>query len=151
MDKYEALSKPVARCISKLSNQIRRRIDALASKDEFSGAQGRVLHFILSQPEELFQRDVEEEFGLRPPTATEILKKMEQNGLIRREPTAYDARLKQIIVSEKAMQYQKPVMDGLMQLEEDLTEGISKEELAVFLQVVEKMTENMERAGMQQP
>lgn len=140
----KSLSKPVARCISKLSNQIRRRIEALASKDEFSGAQGRVLHFILSQQEELFQRDVEEEFGFRPPTATEILKKMEQNGLIRRQAAAYDARRKQIIVSEKAMKYQDQVMDGLMRLEEDLTQGISEEELQIFLRVIEKMTENLE-------
>lgn len=137
------LSKPAARYVSKLSNKIRRKIDALASGGDFSGAQGRVLHFILSQPEELFQKDIEEEFGLRPPTATEILKKMEQNGLIRRESAAHDGRLKRIIVSQKAMQYKEQVMDGLNQLEEELTAGISKKDMDTFYQVMEKMLENM--------
>lgn len=135
--------KPAARCIGKLSNQIRRRIDALASKGAFSGAQGRALHFILSQPEELFQKDIEEEFGLRPSTATELLKKMEQNGLIRRETSGYDGRRKRIIASSKAVQYKDQVMEGLEQLEEDLTRGISEEDMDTFYRVIDKMLENV--------
>lgn len=138
-----SLSKSAARYISKLSNKIRRRIDSFSSKGDFSGAQGRVLHFILAQTEDVFQKDIEEEYGLRPPTATELLKKMEQNGLIRREVTAYDARLKRIIASEKATGYREQVVEDLTGLETDLTKGITSEELDIFFRVVEKMLDNM--------
>ena len=35
--------------ISKLSNKIRRKMDAFSTKESFSGSQGRVLHFLLAQ------------------------------------------------------------------------------------------------------
>lgn len=138
-----SLSRSAAHSIGKLSNKIRRRIDAFASKGEFSGAQGRVLHFILAQNDDIFQKDIEEEYGLRPPTATELLKKMEQNGLIRREVTSYDGRLKRIIASEKALKYKETVVHDLAGLEAELTHGLTPEELETFFRVVEKMTDNL--------
>lgn len=137
------MTRSAAHSIGKLSNKIRRRIDAFASKGEFSGAQGRVLHFILAQNDDIFQKDIEEEYGLRPPTATELLKKMEQNGLIRREVTSYDGRLKRIIASEKALKYKETVVHDLAGLEAELTHGLTPEELETFFRVVEKMTDNL--------
>lgn len=137
------MTRSAAYSIGKLSNKIRRRIDAFASKGEFSGAQGRVLHFILAQNDDIFQKDIEVEYGLRPPTATELLKKMEQNGLIRREVTSYDGRLKRIIASEKALKYKETVVHDLAGLEAELTHGLTPEELETFFRVVEKMTDNL--------
>lgn len=132
-----------ARYISKLSNKLRRKIDAFSSKKNFSGSQGRVLHFLLAQAGDVFQKDIEEEYGLRPPTATELLKKMEQNGLIHREATVGDARLKRIVVSEKAMQYKDIVIEDITNLENELTRDISENEMEVFFKVIEKMLENI--------
>lgn len=139
----ERLSKSTARYIGKLSNKIRRKIDTFTSKEEFSGSQGKVLHFLLAQTSDVFQKDIEEEYGLRPSTATELLKKMEKNGLIYREVTSYDARLKKIIVSEKALKYKEQVIHDLSGLEDELTKGISTQDLNVFFDVLEKMLENL--------
>lgn len=135
--------KAVGRCISKLSNQIRRRLDSFSTKSGVSGSQGRVLHFVLAQPEDVFQRDIEQEFNMRPPSATELLKVMERNGLIRRESIAQDARLKKIIVTEKAAGLVGQVFPDLEELERDLTKGISPEHLEVFYQVIGQMSENL--------
>ncbi len=135
--------KHAARFVSKLSNKLRRKIDAFSGREHFSGSQGRVLHFILAQTDDVFQKDIEEEFSLRPSTATELLKKMEHNGLIRREAMAYDARKKKIIVSGKALQYKDAVVNDINSLEEELTRDISGEDLAVFFRVIEKMLENI--------
>ena len=135
--------KHAAHYINKLSNKLRRKIDAFPSRAALSGSQGRALHFILAQNHDVFQKDIEEEFGLRPPTATQLLKKMEQDGLIHREVTAEDGRLKRIVVSEKALQYKDVVIADIMNLEELLTKDISQEEMKVFFKVVEKMMENV--------
>lgn len=135
--------RAAGRCISKLSNQIRRRLDAFSAKSGVSGSQGRVLHFILAQPEDVFQRDIEQEFNMRPPSASELLKQMEKNGLIRRESMAQDARLKKIIVTEKAAGLIGQVFPDLEALEQDLTKGISPEQLEVFFQVIGRMSENL--------
>lgn len=132
-----------AHSINKLSNQLRRKIDASSSAKELSGAQGRVLHFLLAQKEDIFQKDIEEEFSLRAPTATELLKKMERSGLIYREPLASDARRKRIIVSEKALQFQEMVMEDIDALERELTKGISEEDLKTFFKVMDQMMNNL--------
>ncbi|CVI70214.1 MarR family protein [Clostridiales bacterium CHKCI001] len=139
----QSLSRSAARYVSKLSNKIRRHTNAFSLNGALSGAQGRILHFILAQTDDIFQKDIEEEYSLRPSSATEILKKMEQNGLIHREPTSYDGRLKKIIPSEKAIHYQKQVITDLTKLEHDLTKDIDPEQLEVFFQVMEKMLKNL--------
>lgn len=136
-------NKHAARYISKLSNKLRRKIDAFSSRENFSGSQGRVLHFILAQSTDVFQKDIEEEYSLRPSTATVLLNKMEKNGLICRESTENDARLKRIIVSEKALQYKDIIMKDIINLEEELTKDISQKDLDIFFSVVEKMLDNI--------
>ena len=110
----------------------------------FSGAQGRTLHFLLAHTKsDIFQKDIEEEFGLRPPTATALLKELEQRGLIRKEPVPYDARKKKIVVTEEALQYKDCVLKGLKELDQKLTAGISDEEMQVFFYVTGKMLDNL--------
>lgn len=139
-----SLTRSAARYVSKLSNKLRRRLDALSSRKEFSGSQGRALHFLLAQPGDVFQKDLEEEYSIRPPTATEMLKRMEENGLITREPVPYDNRLKKIVVTEKALTYRQQVVDDLTDLEETLTAGISDADLEVFFSVMETMMRNLD-------
>lgn len=138
-----SLAKSAARYVSKLSNKLRRKMDMLSSRKEFSGSQGRVLHFLLTQTEDVFQKDIEEEYSIRPSTATELLKKMEANELIRREPVAYDNRLKKIVLTDKALMYRQQVVEDLTELEETLTKGISEEDLRIFFDVIEKMMDNL--------
>ena len=138
-----SLTKSGARYVSKLSNKLRRKMDMLSSRKEFSGSQGRALHFLLAQTEDVFQNDIEEEYSLRPSTATELLKQMEKNGLILREPVPYDNRLKKIVLTDKALTYRQQVVDDLTDLEEKLIEGISEEDLNIFFRVIEKMMDNL--------
>lgn len=136
-------SPSAGRYLGQLSNKIRRRMDTFNFNGEFSGAQGKILHFMLAQSEDVFQRDIEETFSLRPPTASEILKKMEQNGLISRQPVSYDARLKKIVLLPKALQYKNRVTHDLACFEEELAHGISPEDMKVFYRVVEQMLNNL--------
>lgn len=138
-----SLTKSAARYVSKLSNKLRRKLDMLSSRKEFSGSQGRTLHFLLAQTEDVFQKDIEEEFSIRPSTATELLKQMEANGLIRREPVAYDNRLKKIVLTDKALMYKQQVVEDLTSLEKTLTKGISEDDMKVFFEVIEKMMDNL--------
>ena len=132
-----------ARYVSKLSNKLRRRIDAFSTRGQMSGSQGRVPHFLLAQRDEVYQKDIEDEFSLRPSTATELLKKMERDGLIRREAVSRDARLKRIVVTDKALAYRQAVMADILGLEGELTRGIAPEDMAVFFRVMEQMLDNM--------
>ncbi len=138
-----SLTRSAARYVSKLSNQLRRKLDMLSSRKEFSGSQGRTLHFLLAQTQDVFQKDIEEEYSIRPSTATELLKQMEKNGLIVREPVAYDNRLKKIVLTDKALIYRQQVVEDLTELEKRLVKDISEADLEIFFQVIEKMMDNL--------
>lgn len=138
-----SLRQSAARSIGRLNNQLRRRIELLSAKKEFSGSQGRTLHFLLAQTDDVFQKDIEEEYGIRPPTATELLKQMEKKGLLTREPVPYDNRLKKIVLTDKALQYQEQVVADLTELEEALTRDIPEEKMQVFFEVMRKMMDNL--------
>ena len=138
-----SFTQNATRYISKLSNKLLRKFDMLSSRKEFSGSQGRTLRFLLSQTEDIYQKDIEEEYSIRPSTATQLLKQMEKNGLIIREPEAYDNRLKKIVVTDKALLYKQQVIEDLTTLEETLIKGISETDLQVFFRVTEKMMDNL--------
>ena len=139
------MKETVGRSVGMLSNLIRRHFSTFSFQGTLSGAQGKTLHFILVRGQEcdVFQKDIEEEYSLRPPTATKLLKDMEKNGLIYRESVPYDARLKRIVATQKAMQYQDLIRQSLEETEDRLTSRISPQELAVFFRVINQIIRNM--------
>ena len=70
--------------INQISNRLRRRSRAIQETIGISGAQGNILNYILveSQNRSVYQKDIEQEFGLRPFTATEALKSLKKNELM---------------------------------------------------------------------
>ena len=90
--------------INKISNRLRRRSKKIQESIGISGAKGNILNYILVESENhpVYQKEIEEEFGLRPSTATETLKNLEQAGLICRVPESEDGRYKKIVFTEQA-------------------------------------------------
>ncbi len=94
--------------------------------------------------EDVFQRDFEKACGVRRSTATSILQLMEKNGLIVREAVPYDARLKKITLTEKALQLHRRVEATFDALEETLRGALSEEELCCFFSVLFKIQKEVE-------
>lgn len=141
------MNKDIGRIISILSNQLKRHIDTNAAIHGYTGVQGRILNYIMmeSAQRELFQKDIEEEFGMRCSTATGILKLLEKNGLLKRVSVPYDARLKKIIVTELGMQKRELIMQDICSIEEKLRNGISPQDLNTFQKVMEQLSKNLEQ------
>ena len=134
--------------INRISNRLRRRSAAVQETIGISSTQGLILDFILveSQKRSVYQKDIEEEFDLRPSTATETLKLMEKKQLIRREPEEKDGRYKRIVFTEKAEGIRKQLKEEIETSESILLSGISREEQEQFLKIAKKMLENLEKA-----
>lgn len=141
------MKEDIGKMISVLSNQIKRYIDRHTSECGLTGVQGRILHFILvkSSQDEVFQKDIEEEFNLRRSTATGILQLMEKNGVLRREKVPYDARLKSLIPTSKALELKKKVDMDIQNLEELLRKNIDPEKMDIFFKVMEQMSKNLDK------
>ena len=132
--------------INQISNRLRRRSRAIQETIGISGAQGNILNYILveSQNRSVYQKDIEEEFGLRPSTATEALKSLEKNELIRREPDLEDGRYKKIVFTEKAEQIEVVLRSEIEESEAILLRGVTEKEQQEFLRIAEKMLQNLD-------
>lgn len=132
--------------IKSMSNQIKRYIDYHAAKNnETTGMQNGIIHFIGSSAKDVYQKDIEEEFNVRRSTATGLLQLMEKNGLIEKTQVAHDARLKKISLTEKSEAIHRDAQATFEQVEKELTEGISQEELDVFFDVLDKVSSNISK------
>ena len=69
---------------------------------------------------------------------------METHGLITKEAVHYDARLKKIVLTDKALEIHKQIENNINELEETLSRGITPEEQEIFFKVIEKIKANLE-------
>ena len=68
---------------------------------------------------------------------------MEKNGLIIRQPVPYDARLKKIILTDKAIELHDKIDRDIEEIEKRAVKGISEEELDLFFATAEKIKKNL--------
>lgn len=132
--------------INKISHRLRRRSQAVQESIGISEAQGRILNYIIAEGarRSVYQKDIEEEFDLRPPTASSILRSLEKQEMISRVPDETDGRLKKIVFTEKADKIRSALTEEIVETERRLLQGISEEEQHMFLRLAEKMFHNLE-------
>lgn len=138
----------VGRLLHILSHSMRRHNPTeVMENDDLTTMQKHVLKFILLETmhRDLYQKDVEEEFQVRKPTATGILKLMEKNGYIYRESARQDARLKRIVPTEKAENIRPAILRDIEKNEAAMVEGIPKEDVELCKQVLWQMYENRKK------
>ncbi len=134
--------------IRRLSNYIRRDIEKSSTSGKFvlpKGVNGWAINYFYdNRDKEVFQRDFENRFSIRRSTASNILKTMEQNGFIQRVSVESDARLKRIILTDKAIKIHEEIMRDIKRRELKLRKGISEEEIDQFLSMVNRFIANLE-------
>lgn len=133
----------IGRYIGRLHNLIRRRLQKDCKNLNCSGAEMRILTYLLSIDDPVYQKDIENEFFLRPPTATEVLKRMEKGGFITKVTEKNDARKKRIIATEKSLALKAETVERIHTLGMDITQNLSEEEIQAFCSIAEKMVENL--------
>ena len=132
--------------INILSHKLRRRMDANMQSLGLNEMQGRVMHFVIAKGKNgpVYQRDVEEVFSMSRSTVTGVLQQMEKNGLITREKTSGDGRLKSLIPTEKALELDGRIEDYICDTEKVLTAGVTGGELAAFTATARRMCANLD-------
>lgn len=133
--------------INRISNRLRRRSRRVQEYIGISGAQGMILDYILleSPMRPVYQKDIEQEFGLRPPTATQMLSTLEKKGLIDRIQETEDGRFKRIVFTKKAEVIKERLREEIEESERMLLGDISEEEQQDFLRLAGRMLENLDR------
>ena len=132
--------------INLLSRKVKKHLNATLADLGITGVQSRIMHYILVHYEDgpVFQKDVEEAFGLSRSTATGILQLLEKNGVIVRESVESDGRLKSLVPTRKAVELDSKVRTSVRKIEQLMTQGISSGQLELFYETVTKMSANLD-------
>lgn len=132
--------------IKSLSNLLRRRMWNSAEHPEgaLTEIEGVLIGFLShNQNREIYQKDLEAAFCIRSSTASRLLKRLEDQGLVARAMGTKDGRLKRITATEKAVALTRQAEERIAATEALLTRGISQEEITCFLATVDKLKRNL--------
>ena len=76
---------------------------------------------------------------------TNILQLMEKKGLIRREAVPNDARLKKVMLTQKGLKSHEGIEQLIMELNHQMIQGISEEDLEIFPRTTRALRKNIEK------
>ena len=129
-----------------IANLIRRNIEKNADKNEkIHHIHGWAIDYLYeNENKDIFQKDFEKQFSIRRSTASNILKSMENNGLISRVSVNHDARLKKIILTEKAIDIHEKIINAVDKNENLIKSGLTNNEIIQFFTITDKIIKNLE-------
>lgn len=137
---------PEIKCISNIIGRYMAYESYKYGLENITGQQMHILGFLNKAQEcsrDVFQRDIETELNVRPPTATAMLKTLEKNGLIKRESMKNDARLKKIVLTQRAEMLSESALTMMNEAEQCISKGLTQEEKDTFYRIMAKMRENL--------
>lgn len=132
-----------------LHNQIHKHMEYQKAQNEYdcgelTRMQGFTLGFLHHNGDrEIYQKDLEAEFSISRATASNMLAIMERKGLIKREPVAHDARLKKVVLTERARMLHTQVKHDIMETEELLTRGLLEDDKRRLCRYLDIMLQNI--------
>lgn len=131
-----------------LHNQIHKRMEAKKQENEkepLTGMQRWTLGFLRDHDgEDIYQKDIETEFSVSRATASNMLAVMERKGLLQREAVAHDARLKKLVLTEKARALVDRSEQDMRDMEALLSKGLSETEIKNLKKYLDQMLLNLD-------
>ncbi len=129
--------------LRRVDNLIFRKIGLIARTNGVEAVtpmHGWIMEYLYRHSETpVFQRDIEREFSITRSTVTNILQLMERKGYITRRSVEQDARLKQLVLTEKGRQFHEDTMRAFHQTDEYVAGLLTEEENAELLRLLNKL------------
>ena len=114
------------------------------------GPQGQVLRFLDSREEHqdlVLVKDIEKELNISKSVASNLVKRMVQNGLVELEASPVDKRAKFVRLTDKSRSQMKQVKAFFERIDKQLLAGVDKDELLIFEKVLSQLQENIKGIG----
>ena len=139
----------VGKCIMDTAHKIKLSLNSIFEQAGLTGLQARILGFVKFNSEngrDIFQKDIEAEFKIRRSSVSSVLDNMEKNGFIVRQSVENDARLKKIVLTEKAQHISKQHYQTVLRFESSLLENLTADEIATLKNLLNKVVENIDNS-----
>ncbi|PAD20893.1 MarR family winged helix-turn-helix transcriptional regulator [Terribacillus saccharophilus] len=132
----------IRQSLDKVSSQMRRDYsESLRELNLYVGQEN--LLFRLWQGDGITQMQLCDHLKCEPPTVTNMVKSLEQNGFIYRKRDEKDARIMRIFLTEKGEEIKGPVDLKWQQQQEKLLHTFSPEERLLLRDLMKRMEKNL--------
>ena len=114
------------------------------------GPQGQVLRFLDSRGENqdlVLIKDIEKELNISKSVASNLVKRMVQNGLVELETSPVDKRAKFVRLTDKSRSQMQDIKAFFKRIDKQLLAGVDKDELLIFEKVLGQLQENIKGIG----
>ena len=114
------------------------------------GPQGQVLRFLDSRGENqdlVLIKDIEKELNISKSVASNLVKRMVQNGLVELEVSPSDKRAKFVRLTDKSRSQMQEIKAFFKRIDKQLLAGVDKDELLIFEKVLSQLQENIKGIG----
>lgn len=130
-----------------LDHMFRRDMEANIRKNGLSGMSAInawIIDYLAhNEDKDIFQKDIEKNFKIGKSSIAETLKMMEKKGFIIRQSVEGDARLKQVVLTDKGKECARKMEQGRDDIERKIGKGLTEEELDFFFRIIKKMQDNL--------
>ena len=114
------------------------------------GPQGQVVRFLDSRKENqdlVLIKDIEQELNISKSVASNLVKRMVQNGLVELEASPVDKRAKFVRLTDKSRSQMQQVKAFFERIDKQLLAGVDEDELLIFEKVLAQLQENIKGIG----
>ena len=114
------------------------------------GPQGQVIRFLERREHEqelTLIKDIEQELNITKSVASNLVKRMVQNGLVELEVSPSDKRAKFVHLTEKSRSQMKQIKSFFDRMNRSLLDGISEENLLILEEGMGQLQANVEKIG----
>lgn len=150
MKDRHSINEQVGFEIHRTEHMMSRRLEAGVKAegiDEITLSHGWIIRFLYENRErDIYQKDIEKYFLVGRSTVTNSIQLMEKKGLVRREFVECDARLKKVLLTEKGIQSHETIENMIAEINSGILDGIDEQEAQVFLKVIRRIRENIEKS-----
>ncbi len=114
------------------------------------GPQGQVVRFLDNREKNqdlVLIKDIEKELNISKSVASNLVKRMVQNGLVELEASPSDKRAKFVRLTEKSRSQMQQIKAFFERIDKQLMEDIDEDELLIFEKVLGQLQENIKGIG----
>ena len=114
------------------------------------GPQGQVVRFLDNREKNqdlVLIKDIEQELNITKSVASNLVKRMVQNGLVELEASPSDKRAKFVRLTDKSRSQMQQVKAFFERIDKQLIEDVDEDELLIFEKVLAQLQKNIKRIG----
>ncbi|WP_340017226.1 MarR family winged helix-turn-helix transcriptional regulator [Paenibacillus sp. FSL K6-1318] len=138
----DAVDCDIRQSLDRISSQMRRNYsESLRELNLYVGQDNLLYRLWLGDG--VTQMQLSDHMKCEPPTVTNMVKSLEQNGFIYRKRDVQDARIMRIFLTDKGKELEKPVELKWREQQEKLLQSIPLEDRLILRKLMHQMERNI--------